>query len=95
MTHSTGIIHPRHYCSQQTSRRLSLRVDRSNPDHHLWNNNGTWYVHYTVAEPGLSGERKRQSLHTHDRREARRLRDQLLAGIGITAGSWDKEVCHG
>jgi hypothetical protein len=26
----------------------SIRVDRANPLHHLWCNNGTWWVHYTV-----------------------------------------------
>ena len=80
MTHSFGTIHPRHYCSQQSSARLSLRTDRNNPDHHLWNNNGTWYVHYTVAEPGQSGVRYRESLHTRDPEQARRRRDQILQG---------------
>ena len=28
--------------------QLAIRVQDGNPDHHLWNNNGTWFVHYTV-----------------------------------------------
>ena len=28
--------------------KLSVRVNRKNPNHHLWNNNGTWWFHCTV-----------------------------------------------
>ena len=27
---------------------LSVRIDPDNPNHHLWNNHGTWWLHYTV-----------------------------------------------
>ena len=27
---------------------IALRIDESNLNHHLWNNNGTWWIHYTV-----------------------------------------------
>jgi len=67
-------------CSRhQAGLQLSLRVSDGNPDHHLWNNNGTWFVHYTVCEPGFSGERRRHSLRTDDLQEARRRRDRLFA----------------
>ena len=40
----------------KTKRTLSIRVLESNPNHHLWNNNGSWWgtaepllVHYTVG----------------------------------------------
>ena len=78
MTHRHGHIAPHHHCSQQTNNQLSLRVNTTNPNHHLYNNNGTWYVHYTVCEQGCSGQRRRESLGTHDVKEARRLRDRLL-----------------
>ncbi len=79
MTHRFGYITPRHHCSQQSAGKLSLRTDDRNPNHHLWNNNGTWFVHYTVSNEGYSGQRYRESLNTHDVREARKLRDQLFA----------------
>ena len=57
---------------------LSIRTNPSNTDHHLWNNNGTWYLHYTVCASGLSGTRRRESLGTHCLTEARRRRDRIL-----------------
>ena len=81
MTHRYGTMPPRHHCSRQTAASLSVRTDRHNPDHHLWNNNGTWFIHYTVAEPGCTGIRYRESLGTHDVREARRLRDAIFARL--------------
>lgn len=57
---------------------LSIRVDPSNPDHHLWNNNGTWWCHYTVHLPPWRQERLRVSLHTRSCEEARARRDVLL-----------------
>ena len=59
--------------------RLSIRIARTNPRHHLWNNNGTWFVHYTIHRPDFTKERIRCSLGTHTREEARRRRDRLLA----------------
>jgi len=56
---------------------LALRFGE-NPDHHLWNNNGTWWCHYTEHLPNYTKRRVRLSLHTHDRSVARILRDSLL-----------------
>jgi hypothetical protein len=52
-----------------------------NPNHHLWNNNGTWWLHYTEHLPDHTKRRIRISLHTHNVRAARAIRDVLL--------SWD------
>ncbi|MBU0678582.1 MAG: hypothetical protein KJ626_10740 [Verrucomicrobia bacterium] len=57
---------------------LAVRIDRSNPNHHLWLNNGTWYIHYTVCPTPATAERVRRSLRTKDLNEARKLRDQVL-----------------
>jgi hypothetical protein len=57
---------------------LAIRLNQANPDHHLWNNNGTWFVHYTVHPTRLTKERIRASLGTKDLAEARLRRDQLL-----------------
>ena len=60
------------------SSHLSLRLNPANPDHHLWNNNGTWWVHYTVHPTAFTKERVRLSLATRDVGEARRRRDSLF-----------------
>jgi hypothetical protein len=56
---------------------LSIRTT-ANPFHHLWNNNGTWWVHYTEHLPDHTKRRARRSLHTSDSGIARVLRDSLL-----------------
>ncbi len=62
--------------------RTSVRVRVSNPNHHLWNNNGTWYVHYTVHPTPLTKSRIRASLGTKDVETARQRRDELLRQVG-------------
>lgn len=57
---------------------LSVRVNPANPDHHLWNNNGTWFVHYTRHEPGCIKARRRHSLRTKSIVLARARRDAIL-----------------
>ena len=57
--------------------KLAIR-ESNNPDHHLWNNNGTWWVHYTVHIPGNQADRVRQSLGTRNRRVARSRRDRIF-----------------
>ena len=58
---------------------LSIRVNRKNANHHLWNNNGKWWCHLTTHKPDYTAERHRVSLHTRDIVEARQRRDKLLA----------------
>lgn len=62
--------------------RTSVRVRISNPNHHLWNNNGTWYVHYTVHPTALTKSRIRASLGTKCVETARLRRDELLKQVG-------------
>jgi hypothetical protein len=59
--------------------RLSLRVRTDNPFHHLWENHGTWWVHFTEHLPDFTKRRVRRSLGTKDPAEAIRRRDALLA----------------
>lgn len=61
--------------------KLSLRVNPANPDHHLWNNNGTWWCHYTEHLPDYTKRRVRVSLRTGDLAAARRRRDKLLFAL--------------
>ena len=59
--------------------KLSIRVARGNPNHHLWNNNGKWWCHLTLHKPDYTAERLRIPLHTRDIEEARQSRDKLFA----------------
>ena len=71
---------------------LGIRVRTENPNHHLWNNHGTWFLHYTVHPTPYTKERVRRSLGTKDINVARARRDSFfdqfeasaskLAGIG-------------
>lgn len=56
---------------------LSIRAT-ANPNHHLWFNNGTWWVHYTEHLSDFTKRRVRRSLHTKEVGIARVLRDSLL-----------------
>ena len=62
--------------------KLSVRVNSDNPNHHLWNNRGTWWCHFTLHKPDYTTERVRISLKTRDIEEARLRRDRLLGAIG-------------
>ena len=68
---------------------LAIRYGE-NPDHHLWNNNGTWWCHYTEHLPDYTKRRVRRSLHTNEVGIARVLRDSLLC----KAEHYEEEVCH-
>jgi len=57
---------------------LAIRTDEENPNHHLWNNNGTWFVHYTVYPTPVTKQRVRRSLKTKCIDEARAKRDSLF-----------------
>jgi len=58
--------------------KLSIRTNPENPNHHLWNNHGTWFIHYVVHPTPITKERVRRSLGTRDLNEARARRDALL-----------------
>jgi hypothetical protein len=58
--------------------KIVVRIG-SNPNHHLWNNNGTWWLHYTEHLPDYTKRRVRFSLYTHHVRIARIMRDFLLS----------------
>ncbi|MGK0481496.1 MAG: hypothetical protein ACJAQ3_001473 [Planctomycetota bacterium] len=61
--------------------KLAIRIDGSNLDHHLWNNHGTWWIHYTVLVDGAWQRRVRRSLATRSVVEARELRDRTFAEL--------------
>ena len=63
----------------QPAPELAIRTDHQNPNHHLWNNNGTWFIHYTVYPTPVTKQRIRKSLRTKSLEVARKRRDQLLS----------------
>jgi hypothetical protein len=70
-------------CDERVNTTLPPSTARSgaiNPDHHIWNNNGTWWCHFTVHRPDYTKERVRVSLHTRNRDEARQRRDFIMRG---------------
>jgi hypothetical protein len=73
--------------------QLSPRTNsRSADDHHIWNNNGTWWCHYTIHKADYTKQRIRVSLGTRDRQEARRRRDQLLGGVAMIADTLSRAL---
>lgn len=65
---------------------LAVRVNPSNFAHHLWNNNGTWFIHYTVYPNRLTARRVRKSLKTKSLQTAIKRRDQVLAADQVFEG---------
>ena len=63
---------------------LSIRINRKNQNHHLWNNNGKWWCHLTLHHPDYTSERRRLSLNTRDLDVARQRRDRLFANLENT-----------
>ena len=62
-----------------------IRVDAENPNHHLWDNHGTWFLHYTVHPTSFTKERIRRSLGTKDVQVARSRRDSFFEQLGAEA----------
>ena len=50
----------------------------TNLNHNIWNNNGTWWAHYTVHHDDYTKQRVRVSLGTDDVEIARALRDFIM-----------------
>jgi hypothetical protein len=59
---------------------ISRRQKIDGPNHHLWFNHGSWWIHYTIHLPDHTKARRRRSLRTSDLGAARRLRDRILSG---------------
>ena len=62
-----------------------IRVRPENANHHLWNNHGTWFLHYTVHPTPFTKERIRRSLGTKDVSVARDRRDTFFAHLASEA----------
>ena len=73
----------------QKNKHASVRIWATNPDHHLYNNNGTWWMHYTAYPTPVTTQRVRRSLRTSDLVTARERRDAILGELFYNEG---KEV---
>ena len=58
---------------------ISRRQKTDGPNHHLWNNHGTWWFHGTLHKPDGTAERLRANLKTRDESQAKRKRDVILS----------------
>lgn len=63
------------------NKHASVRIWAHNPDHHLYNNNGVWWLHYTSYPTATTAKRIRRSLKTRNIEAARELRDAFLAQL--------------
>ncbi|MEO5961469.1 MAG: hypothetical protein ABIZ49_02230 [Opitutaceae bacterium] len=62
-----------------------IRLSTENPNHHLWNNHGTWFLHYTTHPTPFTKARIRRSLRTKDVRIAQQRRDAFFAELAADA----------
>ena len=67
------------------NKHASVRIWAQNPDHHLYNNNGVWWIHYTAYPTATTAKRIRRSLKTRDLELARERRDAYLAHLFFEA----------
>lgn len=80
-----GVVNPNHDIIMNTIAApvISRRQKLAGPNHHLWNNHGTWWFHGTLHLPDYTSRRVRVNLRTDDLSSARRHRDSILAGRGF------------
>ena len=64
--------------SHQTINFAALRFSEVNPNHHLWSNHGTWFIHYMAYPTRDTKLRVRRSLGTKSLVTARSLRDEFF-----------------
>ena len=58
--------------------RLKMRAVEKNPNHHITNNNGTWYCKFTLELADGGKNEVRNSLYTDNVEDARKRRDKLI-----------------
>lgn len=66
---------------------LATRRTKENPNHHLWNNNGTWWCYFTLRSATDGSKRHRISLKTPDLEAARRRRNGILNDLQTKSGN--------
>jgi hypothetical protein len=71
---------------QKNTLTLITRRTKENPNHHLWNNNGTWWAWACLITSEGRRIRHRFSLETNDLEAARRKRDRVLNAMAQKSG---------
>ena len=66
--------------------RLKMRAVEKNPNHHITNNNGTWYCKFTLELAAGGKTEVRNSLHTHNVEDARKRRDKFILLYKVLSG---------
>ena len=75
-------------CPPQKKTKSCACVSRpTSKNSNMWNNNGTWWCHFTVHEADYTKERIRLTLATSDQAKARLRRDHLLKSCEKIAGN--------
>jgi len=72
---------------------VSIRIAAENPNHHLYLNNGGWWIHYTVHPTSVTTQRVRRSLKTRNVAVARQRRDRFFAQLGLVSASRTTPKC--
>jgi hypothetical protein len=70
-----------------TKHHLATRRTDTNPNHHLMNNHGTWWIRFTLRSTEGTSKRPAYSLKTPDLETARRKRDGILADLYANSGN--------
>ena len=71
-----------------------MKNNRTNPDHNIWNNNGTFWCNYTVHNDDYTKQRVRVSLGTKDVAIARALRDFIMDAAPKIAARIPQRPAH-
>ena len=77
----TNILSPEGVFSETRSvkKKIVALPDRKyGANHHIWDNNGTWWCHLSLARRTGRAKRIRFSLRTNNVREARKRRDLIM-----------------
>jgi len=72
---------------------LAIRTNPRNLNHHLFNNNGTWWIHFCLHRPDFTKERVRESLGTACLATARELRDLAFNHLDLHANLGELVRC--
>jgi hypothetical protein len=72
-------IEPKRTASMKRQPILTTRQTTAGDNHHLWDNNGSWWFQGTFHLPDGTSERVRSGLRTKCVHVARRRRDSLIA----------------
>jgi hypothetical protein len=70
----------------QTEPSLRLVTRRTDTNHHIWKNNGTWWIRFTLRSTEGTSIRHAYSLKTPNLDAARRKRDRIFAAIEANSG---------